>query len=123
MKPTQDENYQAFLITVQDKIRGSQYEALKAVNQRLILLYWEIGKMIVEKQKEFGWGKSVVNNLSADINLYFGKLSGFSATNLWRMRFFYKSYPLFEKIPPVVGEISRRSRIFYSKLMVYASIL
>ena len=48
-------------------IRHSQYEALRAVNKNLIKLYRDIGGMIVEKQNDLGWGQSIVEQLSKDI--------------------------------------------------------
>ena len=59
--------YREFLAEIRQKIRDAQYKALKAVNKELINLYWDIGKMIVERQKKVGWGKSVVEKLSADL--------------------------------------------------------
>lgn len=54
-----------FIAGIKQKIRTSQYEAMKAVNVALINLYWEIGKSISEKQAE-GWGKSLVETLSKE---------------------------------------------------------
>lgn len=58
-----DNDYINFFTEVKERIRRSQYEALKAVNKELIQLYWDIGRMIVDKQQELGWGKSVVEQL------------------------------------------------------------
>jgi DUF1016 N-terminal domain len=54
------EEYGNILIEVKQRIRSAQYAALKAVNQELIALYWDIGKIIVERQQNNSWGKSVV---------------------------------------------------------------
>lgn len=64
-------DYQTFLAEVKARIRAAQYEALKAVNKEQLQLYWDIGKMIVQKQKQLGWGKSVVKQISNDIRLDF----------------------------------------------------
>ena len=58
----------------------------------MILLYWDIGRGIVEKQKSLGWGKSVVESLSQDLQTEFPGITGFSPDNLWRMRQFYDEY-------------------------------
>jgi hypothetical protein len=58
------EHYPDLLIKIKERIRSAQYEALKAVNKELVGLYWDIGRMIVERQDVEGWGKSVVENLS-----------------------------------------------------------
>ncbi len=57
-----------------------------------ILLCWDIGQGIIEKQKTLGWGKSVVQNLAKDLQLEFPGMRGFSTDNLWRMRQFYSEY-------------------------------
>ena len=95
----------SFISDVIVKVRQAQYEALKAVNIHLINLYWEIGKSISEKQVE-SWGKSVVPNLSKELQKEFPNVSGFSVTNLWLMAQFYTEYHLLENLQPLVGEIS-----------------
>jgi predicted nuclease of restriction endonuclease-like (RecB) superfamily len=99
-------NYQLFLKDVKERILSAQYEALRAVNKELIALYWDIGKMIVERQEKEGWGKSVVERLSEDLQKEFPGIKGFSAANLWRMRNFYLTYRENEKLAPLVREIS-----------------
>jgi predicted nuclease of restriction endonuclease-like (RecB) superfamily len=69
-------------------------------------LYWDIGKKIVEKQDEFGWGKSIVENLSTDLRSSFPGIAGFSSGNLWRMRTFFLRYCGNQKLAPLVREIS-----------------
>ena len=63
-------------------IRSAQYEALKAVNKKIIALYWEIGKRITEQQAILGWGKSVVETLSRDIQKEFPGVKGFGAREI-----------------------------------------
>jgi predicted nuclease of restriction endonuclease-like (RecB) superfamily len=99
-------DYETFLAEIKERIRQAQYDALKAVNKELIKLYWDIGKMIVEKQKKYGWGKSIVENLARDLQKEFPGMRGFSKDNLWRMRKFYLSYSGNEKLAPLVQEIS-----------------
>ncbi|GHT15474.1 hypothetical protein FACS1894170_13010 [Planctomycetales bacterium] len=70
-----------FISEIKRKVRSAQYEALQAVNVRLVGLYWEIGKSISEKQGE-SWGKSIVPTLAMELQAEFPGLSGFSATNL-----------------------------------------
>lgn len=95
-----------FVKEIKSKILSSQYEALKAVNKELIKLYWDIGKNIVEKQEQFGWGKSVVKTLSAELQKEFVGVKGFSERNLWNMRNFYVEYQYNIKLQPMVAEIS-----------------
>jgi predicted nuclease of restriction endonuclease-like (RecB) superfamily len=90
---------------VKQRIRSAQYEALKAVNREMINLYWDIGQMIFIKQQNYNWGKSVVEQLSKDLQTEFPGISGFSARNIWNMRSFYVTYSQNEKLQPLVAEI------------------
>lgn len=97
--------YLVFFNEVKEKIYRSQLRAMKAVNKELIKLYYELGKMIMAKQETLGWGKSVVENLSNDLQEEFPGIQGFSSQNMWRMRKFYKEYKDNEKLAPLVREI------------------
>jgi len=57
-----NQNYLDFFITVKERIRKSQYDALRAVNKELIQLYHDIGKLIIEKQDKLGWGNLLLKN-------------------------------------------------------------
>jgi predicted nuclease of restriction endonuclease-like (RecB) superfamily len=97
--------YCALLSEIKARIRAAQYSALKAVNKEHIALYWDIGRMIVERQSQGGWGKSVVEQLARVLQLEFPGIQGFSAANLWRMRGFFQTYHRLEKLAPLVREI------------------
>ncbi len=73
------DNYGQLLGEIKQRIRSAQYEALKVVNQKLIALYWDIGQSIVTRQQGETWGKSVVKNLSQDLQQEFPGIKGFSA--------------------------------------------
>ena len=62
------------------------------MNRDLILLYWDIGRAIIEKQQALGWGESVVEMVSADLRREFPQITGFSPRNLWDMKRFYLAY-------------------------------
>ena len=91
---------------ITSRIRSAQYEALKAVNKEMIALYWKIGRRITEQQAALGWGKSVVENLSRDIQKEFPGIKGFGVSNMWDMARFYAEYRSNEILQPLVGEIS-----------------
>jgi predicted nuclease of restriction endonuclease-like (RecB) superfamily len=97
--------YVTLLGAIKERIRSAQYEALRAVNKEMISLYWDIGKMIVEKQKGKTWGKRIVENLAKDLQVEFPGIRGFSSQNLWRMKQFYETYASKEKLSPMVREI------------------
>jgi predicted nuclease of restriction endonuclease-like (RecB) superfamily len=98
--------YGNLLGEIKQRIRSAQYKALRAVNRELIALYWDIGRMIVERQKLQGWGKSVVERLAADLQAEFPGVRGFSERNIRYMRKFYSTYSGNEKLQPLVAEIS-----------------
>lgn len=72
----------------------------------MIALYWEIGKRITEQQATLGWGKSIVENLSRDIQKEFPGIQGFGVRNMWDMARFYAEYQSNEFLQPLVAEIS-----------------
>jgi len=106
MNIQENREFKDFVTDIKNRILSSQYEALKKVNRELIALYWDIGKDIVSKQEAYGWGKSVVKNLSQELQKEFVGMRGFSVQNLWNMRQFYLEYYQNEKLQPLVGEIS-----------------
>lgn len=97
--------YLNFKNEITARIRSAQYEALKAVNKEMITLYWEVGKRITEQQTALGWGKSVVENLSRDIQKEFPGIQGFGVRNMWNMALFYTEYQSNEILQPLVAEI------------------
>jgi predicted nuclease of restriction endonuclease-like (RecB) superfamily len=100
-------DYRSLLAAVKARVRAAQYEALRAVNKELLSLYWDIGRIIWERQAGGdSWGKSVVERLAADLRTEFPGVQGFSAQNLWYMRQFHSTYRDHEKLQPLVGEIS-----------------
>lgn len=102
----QTTHYNLFKQEITSRIRSAQYEAFKAVNKEMIALYWEIGKRINEQQVALGWGKSVVETLSADIQMEFPGIQGFGVRNMWDMARFYAEYQSDEILQPLVAEIS-----------------
>jgi len=85
-------DYIDFIGSVKDRIRSAQYAALKFVNKELVGLYWDIGKMISEKQKELGWGDSVIQKMAKDLVNEFPNQRGFSDRNLRQMVVYYNEY-------------------------------
>ena len=98
-------DYSRVFDEIKKRVRAPQYEALKSVNRELIALYWDIGRIIVARQQDEKWGRSVVEKLASDLQKEFPGIAGFSASNLWRMRSFYLSYEADEKLAPMVREI------------------
>ena len=104
-EPAAAQDYPALLAEVKARIQSAQYAALRAVNKELVSLYWDIGRLIVERQQSAGWGAGVVERLAADLQAAFPGIGGFSAPNLWRMKGFFETYNGAEKLAPLVREI------------------
>jgi predicted nuclease of restriction endonuclease-like (RecB) superfamily len=90
--------YATFLADLKARVRSAQLRAAVSVNRELIILYWDIGKAIVERQKKHKWGDQVINRLSFDLAKEFPLMAGFSRPNLYRMRAFFLGYSQTEAI-------------------------
>lgn len=85
-----DPTYKQWITELKEKVRSAQAKAAVAVNSGLILLYWDLGKMIVEKQTAYGTG--FLSQLSKDLSVAFPDMKGFSRRNLSSMGQFYRFY-------------------------------
>ena len=92
VKSPQTREYVQFLGELKRRIASARVSAARAVNRDLILLYWDIGRGILERQEKLGWGEAVVEMLARDLRRAFPEMKGFSAVNLWRMRQFYADH-------------------------------
>ena len=86
-------HYASLLDDVKTRIRQAQTKAVFSANAELILLYWDIGRMIHQRQKREGWGAAVIPRLARDIRNDLPEMKGFSERNLKRMIRFYREYP------------------------------
>ena len=98
-------NYQTFLKKIKEQIQTSQTRAISSVNSEMIILYYNIGKAIHEKQKKEGWGTKVVQKLSLDLKTELPKVKGFSERNIKRMVRFYREYSDISFVPQAVAQI------------------
>ncbi len=99
-------DYHAFLATIKIRVQQAQLRAVIAANTELILLYWQIGKAILERQQEEGWGAKVIDHLSADLHAAFPQMKGFSVRNLKYMRAFAEAYPDISFVQTVSAQIT-----------------
>jgi predicted nuclease of restriction endonuclease-like (RecB) superfamily len=102
--------YVEFVTELKQRIVSARLSAARAVNRDLILLYWDIGKGIVERQAAMGWGDSVVEALAKDLEKAFPGTGGFSARNLWDMRRFYSAYSDAQFLQQAVAELGKLKR-------------
>ena len=103
--------YEPLVNYLKQMIQQKQYRVLQMVNSETINLYWEIGEEIYRQQEEKGWGKSIVQVLSKELQKEFPGARGYSAANLWRMRNFYLTYRDSEKLAPLVREIRMKAML------------
>jgi predicted nuclease of restriction endonuclease-like (RecB) superfamily len=98
--------YEIFLTNLKKRIQLTQIKAALAVSQELIMLYWSIGQDIVTAQKQYTWGDKVLEQIARDLKAALPGVTGFSRTNLYRIRAFYLAYSSHSEIvPPLVGQI------------------
>jgi hypothetical protein len=114
MKPTPDTtlaitaDYPQFIEVLKARVAAAHLSAARAVSGELILLYWDIGGGIVEKQRLLGWGESVVEMVAADLRRAFPRMTGFSPRNVWDMRRLYEAYSAPEILSQAVREFRQR---------------
>src|SRR5580692_8107519 len=97
--------YPDLLATLKARIRDARLRAAVSVNRELILLYWEIGRDILLRQSEEGWGTAVIDRLAADLRRDFPEMTGLSPRNLKYMRAFAEAFPEREIVQQVVARL------------------
>jgi predicted nuclease of restriction endonuclease-like (RecB) superfamily len=86
-------SYATLLKSIKERIQAAQVRAAVAVNQELVLLYWGIGREILSRQAQEGWGKNVIPRLSRDLASEFPEMKGLSPRNLGYMKAFAEAWP------------------------------
>jgi predicted nuclease of restriction endonuclease-like (RecB) superfamily len=99
------QTYAALLASIKERIKTAQVRAALAVNRELVLLYWGIGKEILSRQEQEGWGTKVIERLAKDLRSEFPEMKGFSRTNLLYMRAFSEAWPDETIVQQLVGQI------------------
>ncbi|MDR0792794.1 MAG: PDDEXK nuclease domain-containing protein, partial [Chitinophagaceae bacterium] len=84
--------YRDWLRSLKQQIKTGQIKAALSVNSQMIMLYWDLGKQIAEKQEKAKWGSGFIEQLSKDLKEEFPEMAGFSYDNLLMMRRFYLFY-------------------------------
>ena len=86
-------DYADALGTIKQRILDERLRVVLAANAAMVLLYWDIGRMILERQNRAGWGAKVTDRLAADLREAFPDMQGFSPRNLKYMRAFAAAWP------------------------------
>ena len=96
-------DYKSFIADIKSRIQNSQIRAAVQVNVELLKLYWDLGRMIVLKQKQSTWGTGFLTEMSKDIKQEFPAHKDFSLTNIKYMRNWYLFYRE-TNLPQLVGK-------------------
>jgi predicted nuclease of restriction endonuclease-like (RecB) superfamily len=111
--------YRDWLRNLKQQIKTGQIKAALSVNSQMIMLYWDLGRQIVEKQENAKWGSGFIEQLSKDLREEFPEMTGFSRTNLFRMKKFYQFYlPITQHniiIPQAVGQLENSNNEFVAQ--------
>jgi predicted nuclease of restriction endonuclease-like (RecB) superfamily len=97
--------YADLLSDIKKRIKTAQVKAAFTANAHLIALYWDIGQLIAERQKQQGWAASVIPKLSIDLKNELAEMSGFSERNLGYMIRFSREYQYLVDIEKVDNSI------------------
>ena len=97
-------DYAPFLESLKSRVRQAQTKAMLSVNRELIQLYWDIGRLIVERQEVASWGQNVLERLADDLQKSFPGVGGFSRSNVFRMRAFFLAYRPVEAVAQPVRQ-------------------
>jgi hypothetical protein len=99
------ESYGNPLSEIKTRVRIARFSAMQKVNAELIILYWDLGKVIFEAQAKQGWGKRVVEHLEAALKEGSPATLGLSARSLWQLLNFYQTYRGDELLQQLVAEV------------------
>jgi len=105
------EGYSDFITQLKERIAQERIKTVLSANVSMIILYWEIGKRILENQQKEGWGAKVIDRMSFDLKKAFPEMQGFSPRNLKYMRKFAEAWPEIEIVQRTVALIPWRSNI------------
>lgn len=97
--------YAEWVNSLKQRIQQAQLRATLQVNRELVLLYWQLGREILDRQQHQGWGAKVVNQLAKDLRAEYPEMKGFSRANLMYMRAFAEAWPDEAIVQQLVGQL------------------
>jgi len=109
--PDMPQGYAVFFSDLKARITRERIKAVLSANSAMVLLYWDIGRAILERQQKEGWGAKVIDRLSHDLKTAFPDMTGFSPRNLKYMRKFSESWPDQSIVQRTVAQIPWRSNL------------
>ncbi len=105
------EGYSALLAGIKVRIANERIKAVLSANAVMVLMYWDIGRSILERQHKEGWGTKVIDRLSHDLKTAFPDMTGFSPRNLKYMRTFADAWPDRSIVQRTVAQLPWRSNL------------
>jgi predicted nuclease of restriction endonuclease-like (RecB) superfamily len=99
-------DYASVFSELKQRVFNSQQKAIYSVNKELVLLYWDIGNIILKNQSEQGWGSKIIDSLSKDLKNTFPNIKGFSVRNLKYMRQFASVYTDMSIVKELLAQLS-----------------
>ncbi len=105
------DGYSDFILHIKERVLKERLQTVLSANASMILLYWQIGNDILERQKNEGWGAKVIDRMSFDLKTAFPEMSGFSPRNLKYMKKFAEAWTNIEIVQRTVALIPWRSNI------------
>jgi predicted nuclease of restriction endonuclease-like (RecB) superfamily len=104
-------DYLATLADIKRRIQDERLRVVVAANTAMVGLYWDIGRLILDRQSNAGWGSRVIDRLSADLRDAYPDMQGFSSRNLKYMRAFASAWPDAAIVQRVVARLPWRQNI------------
>jgi len=98
-------DYAAALAEIKERVRQERLRVVLAANSAMVLLYWDIGRVILDRQAREGWGARVIDHLAEDLQTAFPEMRGFSPRNLLFMRAFADEYRERQKVKQLVSQL------------------
>ncbi|WP_289642039.1 DUF1016 N-terminal domain-containing protein [uncultured Dubosiella sp.] len=106
-----NDSYLEFIEKIKKEIQKQRVSVVMNANTSMIILYWNIGRAILKKQQEEGWGTKVIDRMSKDLKTAFPEMSGFSPRNIKYMRKFAQCWEDEKIVQRVVAQIPWRTNI------------
>jgi len=104
-KRAKQPGYAEWLTDLKGRILAAKHRAVLGVNRELVLLYWQIGRDILDRQARQGGGARILERLARDFRAAYSETIGFSRTNLLHMRAFAQAWPDPAIVEQVLGQL------------------
>lgn len=115
--------YRDLLGDIKTRVRQAQHRAALSANAEMILMYWDIGRMIAARQKEEGWGAGVIPRLAEDLKNELPEQKGFSERNLKYMIRFVREYGAPPIVQPPIVKVQRPAALLQNAHQQYDVIV